>query len=315
MQMIPQMETRAVPGSMRLRRLAGRAAASVAGLLAASGVAAAPVSVVAVEDPIRQSSFSLDFGAFGGVASAAITQTDFSLELDADAGTAKFVQYLQDVDALILPGGFSTGRIKVEVVEGSSTGAFDARRGEFNTTELYAVHFEGDLSAFQLQSPVILPSTSSGVVALSTETGGSVLMDWTGRGQLPNPFLPETFLEFAYTCQVSAAFAPEPETMLSLMLIPRVLNLQLTPGLENSLVGTLDGVLLKINAGKETAAINNLSAFINKVEAQSGKRIEVADADDLTASAEGTIQLLHGGEASAAWSSIAEPNPKGRNQR
>ncbi|MEK7994435.1 MAG: PA14 domain-containing protein, partial [Planctomycetota bacterium] len=179
--------------------------------------------------PTPASSFSLsfDFGAFVETSSARISQTDFALEIDADLGTAQFTTYQQSVDPLILPGGFNTGNIRVEVVPGSSRGDFDKLTGEFNTSELYAVHFDGDLSMFHLTSPVVLPSTSAGTVTLTALTGGSVIMAWAGTSQLPNPFDLSTFIPFRYTCAVQAAFAPEPVTLLELALIPNVINLDL----------------------------------------------------------------------------------------
>src|SRR3990172_10280026 len=183
----------------------GSAAVVLAAILSGSRAAADPVALVATQAPTPASSFSLDFGAFGGVSSAQISQTDFELEIDADLGTAQFTQYQQSVAPLVLPGGFSTGNIRVEVVPGSSAGTLNVLTGEFTTEELYAVHFDGDLSAFHLTSPVVLPSTSAGTVRLSALTGGDVLMAWTGTSRLPNPFDPATYIPFTYACSVTAA--------------------------------------------------------------------------------------------------------------
>lgn len=272
----------------------GSAALVLAAVFSGGGAAADPVALVATQAPTPASSFTLDFdfGVFVETVSAQISRTDFELEIDADLGTAQFAQYKQSIDPLILPGGFSTGNIRVEIVPGTSGGTLNVLTGEFTTEELYAVYFDGDLSAFQLTSPVVLPSASAGTVKLSALSGGDVLMAWAGTSQLPNPFDPTTFIAFKYTCEVTTEFAPEPVTLLQLAMIPQVLNLDLPVGIENNLLTTLDAALISVDAGRNRNAANFLNAFVNKVEAQRGKRIPGVDADALVSDAKGTILLL-----------------------
>ncbi len=47
-----------------------------------------------------------------------------------------------------------------------------------------------------------------------------------------------------------------------------------------------------VNENNDVAAINALEAFINAVEAQSGKKLDPGDAADLIAAAQGIIDLL-----------------------
>jgi hypothetical protein len=284
-------------------------------MLSGGRASADPIAIVAGQTPARASSFSLDFGAFGGVSSALISQTDFALEIDADLGTAQFTQYEQAVDPLILPGGFSTGNIRVEVVPGSSRGGFDKLTGEFTTEELYAVYFDGDLSAFHLTSPVVLPSTSSGTITLTAITGGNVIMAWTGVSQLPNPFDPSTYIPFSYTCSVTAAFAPEPVTLLQLAMIPQVVNLGLPVGIENSFLSKLETALDSVNAGQNRNAANSLNAFINKVEAQRGKKMSDADADALVSDAEAAAMMLRTGVIASSQQVLHISPGKGGNSR
>ena len=161
-------------------RFAGAVAVS---LLVAFSAQAGPVTVDNQQDPNQVSFFSLDFGGPGLTTSALITQTNYSLEVDPDLLEARFAGYAQDVGSLTLPGGFDTGDIFVEIVEGSSDGTFDLLTGEFITEDLYAVHFEGDLSAFELESPVLLPGSSTGVVAFDRRphmAGGRYIRDCPG---------------------------------------------------------------------------------------------------------------------------------------
>ncbi len=279
----------------------GTTVAIVLVAILSGGLAGAdPIALVAAQATNPASSFSLDFGAFGGVASARISQTDFALEIDAELGTAQFAQYEQTVAPLILPGGFSTGNIRVEVVPGSSAGTLDVLTGEFTTDELYAVHFDGDLSTFNLTSPVVLPSTSAGTVRLSALSGGDILMAWAGTSQLRNPYDPSTPITFSYTCAVTAEFAPEPVTLLELALIPNTFNLELPRGLESNLLINLERTLNFTSAGRDRLAALSLGSFIHKVESQRGRVISNDDADALVSDAEGAIFLLQADSAAQA---------------
>lgn len=293
----------------------GTTAIVLAAMLSGGRAAADPVALMATQAPSPASSFSLDFGTFGGVASAHISQTDFALEIDADLGTAQFAQYEQTIAPLILPGGFSTGNIRVEVVPGSSAGTLDVLTGEFTTEELYAVHFDGDLSAFNLTSPVVLPSTSAGTVRLSALSGGDILMAWDGTSQLLNPFDPSTQISFNYTCAVTAAFAPEPMTLLELALIPNVFNLDLPRGLETNLMIKLERALNYVIVGRDRLAASTLGNFIRNVESQRGRVISDTDADVLVADAEGAIMLLQADIVTEAQKNLDISSGRPRNLR
>lgn len=270
----------------------GSAALVLAAMISGGPAMADPIAVVATQTPNPASSFSLDFGDYGGIASAQISQTDFALEIDADLGTAQFTQYQQFVDPLLLFGAFDTGNIRVEVVPGSSTGTLNVLTGEFTTQELYDVYFDGNLGALGLTSPVRLPSTSEGILSLSALSGGEVTMAWTGTYQLPNPSIPGTFVSFRYTCAVQAAFAPEAATLLDLALIPNVINLNIPRSLETNLLSILDKTLNLMNSGRELKAATTLGSFISLVESQRGLMISDADANALVSDAEAAIELL-----------------------
>ena len=179
------------------------------------------------------------------------------------------------------------------IVEDSSSGTFDSRTGEFTTTELYAIYFEGDLSAFGLESPVLLPSTSTGTISIDSNTAsGSVQLDWDGESELSNPFDPANPLTFTYLCTMSTAFVPEADTMLEISLIPYTQNLALPHWLETSLLASLDRSSYLIDIGRDTAAARNLIAFINKVDALADRRIDADAADIMIDAAEATILLI-----------------------
>jgi hypothetical protein len=252
---------------------------------------AAPVALQAEQTAAMTSSFTLDFGGYGR-SEASISHTQFELNLDPDGGLARFDAYDQDIAPLDL-FGFNTGDIRVEIVPGSSAGTFNPLTREFETTEEYAIHFEGDLGAFGLTSPVVLPSASRGTLSVSEAEGGRVVLDWSGVGQLPNPFDPSApAIIFNYTCSMQAAFASDPAALVNLGLMPNVINMQLPILVETKLMTKLDRAAANIDAGAYRSAILPLTAFIQLVEAQRGKSMSDAEADLLHNDAQGAIDKL-----------------------
>jgi PKD repeat protein len=84
-------------------------------------------------------------------------------------------------------------------------------------------------------------------------------------------------------------------------LIEQVEGLGLHKGTENSLTSTLENALKKLedgNANNDRAATNMMGAFINKVEAQEGKKIPRRDAEELIEAAEEIIDTIENGSAS-----------------
>ncbi|WP_152421367.1 bifunctional metallophosphatase/5'-nucleotidase [Natronococcus amylolyticus] len=84
-------------------------------------------------------------------------------------------------------------------------------------------------------------------------------------------------------------FTPAERTRL---VRERVAALDLHRGTENSLTSTLENAANSFDRANETAAANRLCAFINQVEAQRGKKIDEADADDLIERAEEIIAAV-----------------------
>ena len=80
-------------------------------------------------------------------------------------------------------------------------------------------------------------------------------------------------------------------------LIDKVNALNLPNGLKNSLLAKLTAAQNKLSDGNpnnDGAAVGMLTAFINQVQAQSGKKIEVGDANDCIDKAQDIIDLLLG---------------------
>jgi len=146
-------------------------------LMTSGGVRAESITLVAGTDPTIPSSFTLDFGAFGR-STGHISFMDIELEVDPDAGTAQFVRYYQEVAPLTLPGDLSTGNLIMEIGAGSSSGTYNELTGIVDTVDEYAIHFDGDLSAYGLVSPSsfrALPSEPYGLQPLTAEP-----LRWTG---------------------------------------------------------------------------------------------------------------------------------------
>ena len=78
-------------------------------------------------------------------------------------------------------------------------------------------------------------------------------------------------------------------------LILDVVDLNLQSGIENSLDAKLDAVfnaLDDLNMNNDQAAIGALDAFVAAVQAQSGNKIDSADAAQLIADADAIIELI-----------------------
>ena len=65
--------------------------------------------------------------------------------------------------------------------------------------------------------------------------------------------------------------------------------------IENSLLSKVENAIKSLEKGKENAAIGQLEAFINQVEAQRGKKISEETADLLISYAENLISQIEGG--------------------
>ena len=72
---------------------------------------------------------------------------------------------------------------------------------------------------------------------------------------------------------------------------------EIDPKAKNSMFSKLDAALKSLEKGKDHTAVNQLGAFINYVEAQSGKKISELAAEDLIARAEAVISLIEAGAA------------------
>jgi hypothetical protein len=71
-----------------------------------------------------------------------------------------------------------------------------------------------------------------------------------------------------------------------------VAGLGLPSGTANSLLSKLDNAIKQANAGKVNAACSSLQDFINEVTAQTGKKINSADASSLIAAANSIRSVL-----------------------
>jgi hypothetical protein len=75
-------------------------------------------------------------------------------------------------------------------------------------------------------------------------------------------------------------------------LIASVEALDLPHGIENSLLKKLTGAQKNLDAGHLHGACGKLGAFVNQVRAQSGKKIDADDADELIAEATAVRESL-----------------------
>lgn len=187
--------------SKSLNRLGLACALAVASLLCATSARAASSTIHTYENPDVPTVFNLDFPDLAISSTSNVIATRFTMEIDPDAGTARFTAYDQYIEPLSLPLGISTGLIHVSIT--SSEGTYDAVTKTFVTNDQYEISFANDLSFFGFTSPVVIPSTSHGTFKNSTARGQNVEMAWTGDGELANSDNPDEPFKYTYTCRSS----------------------------------------------------------------------------------------------------------------
>jgi hypothetical protein len=267
-------------------------AAAICLITAAAPAWSAEVPLVNTQNFEEVSTFSLSFDGLGFSTSNFITQTDYVLQVDTDTSDARFNSYKQNVEPLTLPGGFSTGDIVVKVVRGSSKGEFDVFTGTFSTSETYKIEFDGDLSAFGLTSPVLLPGDSVGSVEFLPDGSGRIAMDWEGEGQLPDPFNPRAFLAFSYSCSVRTQFEPEPIPLLSLDLVPAVAAIELPFAIENSMMSHIETAVDYLENDQGNCSLGVLNQMAHRVDVMTGSIFSQEDADEIIFKIDRVIELI-----------------------
>jgi hypothetical protein len=195
-------------------------------------VQADPVVYQARHDssPGYESHFTFDFGG-GFTETAAITNTEFSLWIDdlvLPSGDARFLSYFQEIDSVNLPdpqGGTTpipTGQITVEIVGGTSgNGTYNPSTGAFSTSEVYRIHFNGDLSAYGLTAGYVdLPSTSQGTISFENNLG-RIQQRWEGSYTFPG-----SNVSVNYQCAANTVIVPEPASAIGLGVLASIWGLR-----------------------------------------------------------------------------------------
>ena len=100
--------------------------------------------------------------------------------------------------------------------------------------------------------------------------------------------------EFFREPEVEPEIDPEVEEIIEDLedLIEDIEEMDIHHGIENSLIKKLENVIKKLEKGNYDAAINQLNAFINEVEAQRGKKLTEDQADYLIMMAEKIIEKI-----------------------
>lgn len=178
--------------------------------LAMAASAQAQIAVVnTVNEPGSDSGFTLSFPDLGITRSSNVVNTNISIEIDEQAGTARFLKYSQLVEPLLLPAAdgssISTGDITINIK--TSDGTFDSATQKFTTNDLFVITFTNDLSAFGLTSPTELPAVSTGTVSSTVSNAQRIDMVWQGSGELGDPSQP---LRFDYVSRNFTIIDPLP---------------------------------------------------------------------------------------------------------
>ncbi len=169
------------------------------------------IVVSTVNEPGSGSGFTLSFPDLGITSSSSVVNTNIDIEIDEQAGTARFLKYSQLVEPLMLPSPaedgsmISTGDITINIK--TSNGTFNSATQTFTTNDVFLITFTDDLSAFGLTSPTELPSVSTGTVSNTVNDAQRIDMVWQGSGELGDPSQP---LRFSYVSSNFTIIDPLP---------------------------------------------------------------------------------------------------------
>ena len=75
-------------------------------------------------------------------------------------------------------------------------------------------------------------------------------------------------------------------------IIEDVEDIELLPGTENSLISKLEGAIESLKKENNNSAANKINAFINEIEALSGKKITQEEADELITIAKSILDSI-----------------------
>jgi len=125
-----------------------------------------------------------------------------------------------------------------------------------------------------------------------SQIGHSVYQCYVDPQQIPEPGEPPVLREEQLFVNCLFWVGTDIQIELCAVLIIQVRGLDLPTGIENSLVSKLENAIDSIQKGQTNAAVNELEGFINEVEAQRGKKISEADADELIVAAQYIIAVI-----------------------
>lgn len=106
--------------------------------------------------------------------------------------------------------------------------------------------------------------------------------------------------------KIAPALSPEEAAEALIELIG---GLGIHHGTANSLTSKLHNAIASLQCGNTHAAVNQLNAFVNQVEAQRGKKLTEEQADMLIAEAQGIIDAIEAGSFAKRSSETAETTP------
>jgi hypothetical protein len=146
--------------------------------------------------------------------------------------------------------------------------------------------------------PTLARHTALALATLALAARADAFVYWAnfgtgtiGRADLDGSGANQAFITGASSPLGVAVDAPAtPPTIAD--LIDSVEALELPHGIENSLLKKLTGAQRNLDADDLDGACDKLASFLDQVRAQSGKKIDAADADDLIAEAEAVRESL-----------------------
>ena len=172
-------------------------------------------------------------------------------------------------------------------VTSNSTPSILGQAVTFTATVSPAPNLVGDTIQFEIDgsnfgSPAVLSSGSATSASILTLSAGSHIITAVYSGDTLHASSNGTLTQIIQT--------PEEATQ---GLINTISTLQLDQGISNSLDSKLNATINSLNSNQNITAKNQLMAFINEVNAETGKKLTQDQTNQLITKAQNIINLIH----------------------
>ena len=146
--------------------------------------------------------YVVDFSTLGGTTLIMeIRGGSFRLEVDSEAASARLLSWSQQIDAIEIVPGLSTGPMSVSLGGDSATpGVFDPSTRQFSVSATFVLEFDdSELREYGFTSPMEIVGVEQGSMYGAGSAESAIRMYLSGTGSSQDR-------EFPYTCETTSTF-------------------------------------------------------------------------------------------------------------